>query len=80
MVNNLIIWMLYFTVVIYNTADTLQTIVLIEFGVSEANPIINAIAEQTGMVWAIVLFKLLWIIPLGVCLFAYTGQNTQDGV
>ena len=62
-----IVWLLFLLLVVYNIIDTLQTIMLLELGEGEANPIYQMLINThgTGVIWVVktvaLFFLAIWI-------------------
>ena len=66
--NKKMVWVMFFLLCVYNVIDTLQTIMLLELGAGEANPIYRFLIAQHGMgaIWvlktAALAFLAFWIV------------------
>jgi hypothetical protein len=76
----LIVWLLFLCLLVYNTVDTLQTIILIDLGVGEANDTINYyISLFNSDVKGIAFVKILPLSALGFGLFLYAKDDAING-
>ena len=64
--HNQMIWVLFSVVVIFNGLDVYQTWLLLEAGLSEANPILCFLINKFGFFMGAVPIKILFIGLLGV--------------
>jgi len=69
------IWLMYITLCIYCILDYFQTVVLVNAGYTEANPVVVWIVSTTGS-WEYLLYiKIFWLSVLGVLLAIKGGEN-----
>ena len=71
-----IIWLLYLSLVVYCLLDGLHTMLLLEHGIEEANPIMVFLIDYIGT-WAMFAFKMTWLGLLGLLLARYTHRLTR---
>lgn len=70
-----IIWIMYIVLMVYNILDFVQTLMLINLGVGEANPIMIFAMDLLGTNYAIGMVKLVPGITLGCLLVVYSGNK-----
>ncbi len=76
--NFIIVWLLYIIIIFYNLIDATQTMMLMDLGVGEANPVMRYFIQMTGTPYTIFIVKLLPLILLGIGLNLY--QKTLQGI
>lgn len=70
-----IVWVLYALLVIYNLMDLLQTCLLSELGVLEANPIYIWLSKKFGLIPSIIGFKVFTLGFLAIALQCYLHRK-----
>jgi hypothetical protein len=76
----LIVWVLYAVVVIYNFLDAWQTILLIEVGATEANPVVAYLINLAGTTRVLWLVKSCTCLFLGVSLYWYLHVSNEKNI
>ena len=72
-----LMWLFYVTIVFYSIVDATQTIVLLNMGMTELNPILNWFIIKTGTVYSIFMPKILWLGFLLMFLIFKTKEELQ---
>jgi hypothetical protein len=72
-----IVWVLYAVVVIFNFLDAWQTILLIEVGATEANPVVAYLINLAGTTRVLWLIKSCTCLFLGVALYLYQHVSKE---
>ncbi len=70
-----IIWALYIALIFYNMVDAWQTIMLLNLGAEEVNPILDYFINLSGTDYSIFAVKAVPIVILGVLLIIYQRQS-----
>lgn len=73
-----IVFGLYLTCFICNCLDAYQTILLINLGATEINPLMNFVIEKTGTLNSIWVVKISIFAVLGALLIAYFKKGMND--
>jgi len=61
-------WLFYLVIMFYSINDAIQTKMLIELGIPEANPLLNWIILKTGTIYSIFIVKSVLLTTLFICL------------
>ena len=66
-----IVWSLFFALLCYNILDVHVTYMVIQLGLSEANPLLSILIDKIGLLPTLIGVKSFWFIFLGILLYLY---------
>ena len=78
MKKEMIIWLLYITLFVYNMLDVYQTKILFDYGAIEMNPILVCIISNPTDIYTIILLKLFFLISLGILIYINNRGKKND--
>jgi hypothetical protein len=72
-----ITWLLYLSLCVYCMLDGLHTVILLEHGIEEGNPLMSFFIQNVG-IWSMFAFKMTWLGLLGILLYRWMNAWTQQ--